>query len=122
MSARNYMLALLAQQRSGHSLAQPFYGDPDIFRLDMEQIWYREWLFAIPACELAKPGSYVTHKVGDYRVIIVRTVRLVKRSVSLSTIHRQLLRHFSLKTSTMPLMPPRVMSSMWKMLRIWLRV
>ncbi|MEP5770668.1 aromatic ring-hydroxylating dioxygenase subunit alpha, partial [Nisaea sp.] len=72
MSARNYMLALLNQQRSGHSLAQPFYGDPDIFRLDMEQIWYREWLFAIPACELTKPGSYVTHKVGDYRVIIVR--------------------------------------------------
>jgi len=36
MSARNYMLALLNQRRSGHSMVQPFYGDPDIFRLDME--------------------------------------------------------------------------------------
>lgn len=88
MSARNYMLALLAQQRSGHSLAQPFYGDPDIFRLDMEQIWYREWLFAIPACELAKPGSYVTHKVGDYRVIIVRGADNVIRAFHNTCRHR----------------------------------
>lgn len=88
MSARNYMLALLTQQRSGHSLAQPFYGDPDIFRLDMEQIWYREWLFAIPACELVKPGSYVTHKVGDYRVIIVRGADNVIRAFHNTCRHR----------------------------------
>lgn len=88
MSARNYMLALLNQQRSGHSLAQPFYGDPDIFRLDMEQIWYREWLFAIPACELTKPGSYVTHKVGDYRVIIVRGTDNVIRAFHNTCRHR----------------------------------
>ncbi|WP_323794821.1 aromatic ring-hydroxylating dioxygenase subunit alpha [Nisaea sp.] len=88
MSARNYMLALLNQRRSGHSLAQPFYGDPDIFRLDMEQIWYREWLFAIPACELAKSGSYVTHKVGDYRVIIVRGADNVIRAFHNTCRHR----------------------------------
>lgn len=88
MSARNYTLALLNQRRNGHSLAQPFYRDPDIFRLDMEQIWYREWLFAIPACELAKSGSYVTHKVGDYRVIIVRGADNVIRAFHNTCRHR----------------------------------
>ncbi|MBO6562275.1 MAG: aromatic ring-hydroxylating dioxygenase subunit alpha [Nisaea sp.] len=88
MSARNYMLALLAQRQSGYSLAQPFYRDPEIFRLDLEQIWYREWLFAIPSCELAKAGSYVTHKVGDYRVIIVRGADKVIRAFHNTCRHR----------------------------------
>ncbi len=63
---------LLARRRPKHALEQPFYRDPEIFQLDLEQIWYRDWLFAVPACELPKAGSYVTHKVGDYRVVIVR--------------------------------------------------
>ncbi|UUX49235.1 aromatic ring-hydroxylating dioxygenase subunit alpha [Nisaea acidiphila] len=88
MSARNYMLALLTQRQPGYSLAQPFYRDPDIFRLDLEQIWYREWLFAIPACELPKAGSYVTHKVGDYRVIIVRGADNVIRAFHNTCRHR----------------------------------
>ena len=42
------------------------------FQLDLERIWYRSWLFAVPVCELPKPGSYVVHKVGLYSVMIVR--------------------------------------------------
>ncbi len=63
---------LLATRRPGHALARPFYTDPDIFEADLQAIWYRDWLFAIPACELEKPGAYVTHRVGAYRVILVR--------------------------------------------------
>ena len=51
-------LSLLAGRRPDHSLAREFYTDPDIFQLDLERIWYRSWLFAVPACELAKPGSF----------------------------------------------------------------
>ncbi|MBY6152222.1 aromatic ring-hydroxylating dioxygenase subunit alpha [Vannielia litorea] len=63
---------LLARHRPGHALEQPFYTDPDIFRTDMETIFYREWLFAIPACELEKTGSYVTQQIGAYNVVLVR--------------------------------------------------
>jgi Phenylpropionate dioxygenase and related ring-hydroxylating dioxygenases, large terminal subunit len=55
---------LLERRRAGHALEQPFYTDPDVFRADMETIFYRDWLFAVPACELTKAGSYVTHQVG----------------------------------------------------------
>lgn len=69
----NDMIAqLLAARQPGHALARPFYTDPAIFQADLDMIWYRDWLFAIPACELPKPGAYVTHKVGAYRVILVR--------------------------------------------------
>ncbi|MCV6577151.1 MAG: aromatic ring-hydroxylating dioxygenase subunit alpha [Cohaesibacter sp.] len=64
--------SLLARRNPAYALEQAFYNDPDIFNIDLEMIHYRDWLFAIPACELEKPGSYVTHKVGSYRIIIVR--------------------------------------------------
>ncbi|MGR3621999.1 aromatic ring-hydroxylating oxygenase subunit alpha [Pseudophaeobacter sp.] len=63
---------LLARRQPGYSLEQGFYTDPDLYQLDLEMIHYREWLFAIPACELEKPGSYVTHQVGAYGVVLVR--------------------------------------------------
>jgi stachydrine N-demethylase len=63
---------LLARRVSGYSLDQPFYTSPDIYELDLQHIFYREWLYAIPACQLEKGGSYVTMRVGAYEVVIVR--------------------------------------------------
>jgi len=72
MDARNDMLRLLHSRRDGYSLEQPFYTDPDYFKLDMELIWYRDWLFIGHDCELPKPGSYITVQIGDYPVVLVR--------------------------------------------------
>lgn len=63
---------LLARRVPGHSLEQPFYTSPAIYDLDLKHIFYKEWLYAVPACQLAKTGSYVTMRVGAYEVIIVR--------------------------------------------------
>ena len=70
--ARTKMLTLIRNRRQGFSLEQPFYTDPDFFQLDMELIWYRDWLFVGHDCEIAKPGSYFTLQVGDHPVVIVR--------------------------------------------------
>ncbi len=64
---------LLARRVSGFSLEQPFYVSPEIYALDLEHIFYREWLYAVPACQLARTGSYVTLRVGAYEVVIVRS-------------------------------------------------
>lgn len=79
---------LLARRRTGYALERPFYTDPEIFRADMETLFYRDWLFAIPACELTKPGSYVTHQVGSYGVVIVRGADGVIRAFHNSCRHR----------------------------------
>lgn len=63
---------LLARRKPGHALEQPFYTSQDIYELDLEQIFYKEWLYAIPACQLTKPGSYATLRIGAYEVIIVK--------------------------------------------------
>lgn len=63
---------LLARRRPGHALEQPFYTSPAVYDLDLTHLFYKQWLYAAPACQLAKAGSYVTMRVGAYEVIIVR--------------------------------------------------
>lgn len=63
---------LLSRRRPGHALEQPFYTSPELYQLDLDTIWYREWLFAIPACQLVKTGSYATLKIGAYNIVIVK--------------------------------------------------
>jgi glycine betaine catabolism A len=72
MDARSEMLGLIRSRKAGFSLPQPFYNDPDFFRLDLELIWSRDWLFAGHDCELPDPGNFFTLQVGDYPVVVVR--------------------------------------------------
>lgn len=66
------VLSMLMRRQDKYSLEQEFYCDPGVFQVDLEKIWYRNWLFAIPACEIPKAGDYVTYDVGVYSVILVR--------------------------------------------------
>ena len=63
----------LARRKRGYALERPFYTDPDIFTQDLEQVYYKEWIFVAPLCELPEVGSYLTYKVGDYQIIVVRS-------------------------------------------------
>ena len=65
-------LNLLGTRKPDHALPRAFYTDPEIFDLDMRTIWYKDWLFAIPACEIPQTGNFVTMQVGEYPIIIVR--------------------------------------------------
>ncbi|KJZ18603.1 aromatic ring-hydroxylating oxygenase subunit alpha [Loktanella sp. S4079] len=63
---------LLARRKPGYALEGAFYRDADIFQQDMDAIFYKSWLFAIPAAELTKPGAYSRVKIGAYDVILVK--------------------------------------------------
>jgi Rieske 2Fe-2S family protein len=69
---RNQVLRQLKNRHVGFSLEQPFYTDPDYYKLDLQMIWYRDWLFVGHDCELPKKGSYFTLQIGDYPVVVVR--------------------------------------------------
>jgi Rieske 2Fe-2S family protein len=72
MNAKDAMLAELKTRNPGLSLGQKFYTDPDFYRLDLETIFYRDWLFAGHDCEIPAPGDYFTLQIGDYPILIVR--------------------------------------------------
>lgn len=64
--------SLLAERRSGFSLPQDFYVDPDLFDADLAAVFETEWLFACNACEIGKPGDYLTLEIGRNSVVVLR--------------------------------------------------
>ena len=73
MNAQTEMLSELKSRRPGHTLPRKFYTDPSFFQLDLDAIFYREWLFAGHDCELAAPGAFFTLQVGEYPIVVVRS-------------------------------------------------
>src|SRR5271156_5288300 len=72
MNAREAMLARLRARKPATPLVQEFYCSPEDYQIDLDMIWYRDWLFAGHDCEVLNPGDYLTLQVGDYPVVIVR--------------------------------------------------
>jgi glycine betaine catabolism A len=72
MNAQSEMLGALHNRRHGHTLPQRFYADPTFYQLDLDSLFYREWLFAGHDCEVRQVGDYFTLQIGDYPVIVVR--------------------------------------------------
>ncbi|WP_149141438.1 aromatic ring-hydroxylating oxygenase subunit alpha [Gemmobacter caeruleus] len=72
MLSQSDMLARLGARRPNYALDQALYCDPGVYAHDLQHIFYREWLFAIPACELPKPGAFATLQIGAYPVVITR--------------------------------------------------
>lgn len=70
--ARQAMRTLLQQRSGTESLPQAFYNDPMMFRLDMEDIFMKQWLFVGMTCELPGKGDYITVDIGQNPVLVVR--------------------------------------------------
>ena len=72
MLSPHQIRAEIANRRPNFSLSRELYCDEGVYQTDLEQIFYREWLYAVPACEIPKTGNFATLQVGAYPVIIVR--------------------------------------------------
>jgi phenylpropionate dioxygenase-like ring-hydroxylating dioxygenase large terminal subunit len=72
MFAETTALSLLQSRLPDHALPRPFYTDPGMLEVDLAEIWYKDWLFAIPCCEIPKTGNFVTMQVGAYPIVVVR--------------------------------------------------
>ncbi len=66
------MLRRLRGRKPATALARDFYTSPEDFRIDLDMIWYRDWLFVGHDCEVPNPGNFLTVQVGEYPVVVVR--------------------------------------------------
>lgn len=48
------------------------YADPDVYRLELERIFGRVWLFVAHESELEHEGSFVVRQMGEQSVIVAR--------------------------------------------------
>ncbi|MCW4149409.1 aromatic ring-hydroxylating dioxygenase subunit alpha [Halomonas sp. 18H] len=70
--ARTATAEMLTQRHPSFSLPQPFYNDERLFRIDMQEIFEKEWVFAGLTCEIPAKGNFITLDIGDNPVVIVR--------------------------------------------------
>lgn len=49
-----------------------WYTDPEIFAQERQKIWYKTWQFVGRSEQLAKPGDYLTCKIGDEPILVMR--------------------------------------------------
>ncbi len=63
---------LISKQKSGSSLLQPFYCDPEIFEQDIDRIHMRRWLCAGHASEVSEPGEWFRYDLMNESLIIMR--------------------------------------------------
>jgi glycine betaine catabolism A len=71
-SAREVMLERLHRRKKVTALEREFYCSQEEFQVDLDMIWYRDWLFVGHDCEVPNPGDYFTVQVGEYPVVVVR--------------------------------------------------
>lgn len=62
----------LPTRAPNHSLPQPTYLDEVIYRRELQEIWYGQWLFVGLTAQVTSPGSYFVTSIGDASVIIIR--------------------------------------------------
>jgi Rieske 2Fe-2S family protein len=88
MNAESEMLEALGRRQHGHTLTRKFYTDPTFYQVDLENLFYREWLFIGHDCEINQPGDYFTVQIGDYPIIVARGRDGVIRAFHNSCRHR----------------------------------
>jgi len=70
--ARAEMNQQLAERPRNLSLPQPFYNDPHMFRVDMEEVFQKEWIFVGMTCEAPAKGDYFTVEIGQNPILVLR--------------------------------------------------
>ena len=71
---------LIARQRAGYTLEQPFYTCPEIYKLDIEHVISRQWQYVDHASRVPNPGDYLVYEIDQESIIIVRGLDGVLRA------------------------------------------
>jgi Rieske 2Fe-2S family protein len=66
------IIQLLNERKPNHSLPGALYWKEDVFKAELEHLWYREWLFAGVECEIVNAGDLTTFQLGAYPLLLVR--------------------------------------------------
>ena len=63
---------LVARRKPWHTLEAPFYRSEDIFRLDLELIFGRHWIYVGVEPDVPEPGDVMVVDIGRNSLLIVR--------------------------------------------------
>jgi len=88
MTTAMQVLRRLRARAPATGLDREFYIGDAQYELELDLIFYREWLFAAHTVELPGTGSYLTLQIGAYPIVLVRAADGVIRAFVNSCRHR----------------------------------
>ena len=56
----------------GNRIHGSLYRDPDVFERELEEIWYKVWVYVAHESEIPNPGDFVRRAIGRQPVLVVR--------------------------------------------------
>jgi Rieske 2Fe-2S family protein len=62
----------LEARQEWYGLPGEFYRSEAVNARELDHVWRAGWLFAAPACELPRPGDFLTFSVGPDPVLLIR--------------------------------------------------
>jgi Rieske 2Fe-2S family protein len=80
--------ALRQGHRRGGPLERAFYVSAEVLNADLDRIWRRHWLYVAHACQIPRPGDWLTWEVGSDQVLLVRGSDEVLRAFHNTCRHR----------------------------------
>ena len=69
---KDQLKKLIKEQKSNHTLDQSFYSDKSIFKLDLEKIFFKQWVFVGHVSRIPKVGDFFLFNIGKESIIIIR--------------------------------------------------
>lgn len=63
---------LLAQLEQGLTLPASWYSDPAVLQFEQERIFKRSWQYVGVAAEIAEPRQFITYRVGEVPIVVLR--------------------------------------------------
>jgi Rieske 2Fe-2S family protein len=72
MSDKASIAELVASQKPGWALAQAFYTDPGVYKIELDRILMRNWIMAGHASQIPDAGDFLVYRLANESAIIVR--------------------------------------------------
>ena len=81
--------SLINRQKDNYSLDQAFYTDETIFKVDLESIFFKQWVFIGHVSRIPNVGDYFLFNIGEVSILnyleihLMRLIKLKKKSLTL---------------------------------------
>lgn len=72
MLKRTELQDILAGHPEGYSLPQIFYTSREVYALDLDRVWNRNWIWVGHVSQIPRPGDYFLFDYGPESLIILR--------------------------------------------------
>jgi Rieske 2Fe-2S family protein len=66
------LLTKLPPRTRGFSLPRAYYTSPEVYELDMQKVFFTQWLYVGHESQIPKPGDYLTYETAGESILVAR--------------------------------------------------